>query len=184
MASPKPPFLPPKESTATPSWRTRQNAKYLKAPSLSFMGSWVSFTDLIFHFSRIHQLSTQNPLPLICFEDGWKRSKFPNGDEPHDRIRIKSPWTNTSYPRQSPPKTIQTVACLVATANKGPFDVTKGCRLPTYKGLRVQNGHNWCLLKAAGCQPMAPLMSYEAVGWQPTGGYWFKMGPIDVLWRL
>ena len=60
----------------------------------------------------------------------------------------KSPSTDTSYPRQSPPKQYR--------------------RLHVWLQLPSHEPH-WCLMKAVGCQPMAPWMSYEATGsrWAP-----------------
>ena len=54
-----------------------------------------------------------------------------------------------------------------------PLMSYEGCRLPTYRGLR-------------GCrvQDGPPLMCYEGCRLPTYRGYGFKMGPINVLWRL
>ena len=49
--------------------------------------------------------------------------------------------------------------------HRPPLMSYKGCRLPIHMGSRVEDGVDWCAMKAVGCQPK-------------------RMGPIDVLWRL
>ena len=73
----------------------------------------------------------------------------------------------------------------------GPIDALWRLQVANHKGLRVQNGPYWCIMKAAGCQPQrvtgskwALLMHYEGCRLPTTKGYGFKMGPIDALWRL
>ena len=119
----------------------------------------------------------------------------------------------------------EAVGCQFQSSGWAPLMSYEGCRLPTYRGSRVQDGPHWCPIKAVGCQPTgvpeflmgpaAPLMFYEAVGckfqssgWAPLMSYegcsgWAPLmyykgcrlptyrgsrvfdgprGPIDVLW--